>query len=393
MSALAGVRVLDLADESAIFASRVLADLGADVIRVEPPDGGRVRALAPFLRDEPGMERSLVHLAHDAGKRSLALDWRAPAGAPLLRRLVATADVVVETEPPGSLAARGLGHDDLAALRPGLVHVSVTPFGQRGPWSARKTSDLVAAAAGGLLWVSGAPEDPPTQMGADASFKLASLVALAGVMIALRGRAANGGRGVWLDVSIQQAVAMACVQTSNPNHWLWNRHVPKRPGLSGALECADGRFATLNVMADGFPAFLRWARELGLASELSDADWESVRGQRGGRGLLRGLAKSLPRADFLREAWARGLHALPIQSFEDLARCEHFAATGQFREVAHEPLGASLGFPRSALEAVSGTCLRGRAPLLGEHDDAIFAELGLAPDERARLARAGVIRR
>ncbi len=393
MTALAGVRVLDLADESAIFTSRVLADLGADVIRVEPPDGGRVRRLAPFLDDAPGMERSLVHLAHDAGKRSVALDWRAPAGADVLRRLVATADVLVETEPPESLATRGLGHDDLIALRPDLIHVSVTPFGQQGPWRDRKTSDLVAAAAGGLLWVSGDPADPPTQMGADASYKLASLVALAGVMVALHGRGANGGRGVWLDVSIQQAVAMACVQTSNPNHWLWNRHIPGRPGLPGALVCADGRFATLNVMADGFPAFLDWAREAGLASDLSDADWERVRGQRGGRGLLRGLAKSLPRETFLREAWARGLHALPIQSFEDLAACSHFAATGQFLEVPHEPLGRALGLPRSALAAVSGTRVRGRAPLLGEHDDEVFAELGLGAGERARLAAAGVIRR
>ena len=104
VTALDGVRVLDLADEAGVFATRILADLGADVLRVEPPDGGRVRRLAPFLGDEPGLERSLYHLHHNAGKRSITLDVETPRGAELLRKLAISADVLLETAAPGRLA-------------------------------------------------------------------------------------------------------------------------------------------------------------------------------------------------------------------------------------------------------------------------------------------------
>jgi crotonobetainyl-CoA:carnitine CoA-transferase CaiB-like acyl-CoA transferase len=397
MSALDGVRVLDLADESAVFTSRVLADLGADVLRVEPRDGGRVRHLAPFLGDEPGLERSLYHLHHNAGKRSITLEIETRRGAELLRQLATSADVLVETQPPGRLTEWGLGRDVLRTVNPALIHVSVTPFGQRGPWRMRKTSDLVAAAAGGLLFVSGEANDPPTQMGADASYKMASLVALAGCMIALAGRSADpSGAGAELDISIQEAVAMCVVQTANPNHWVWNGVVPGRPGLSGALECGDGRFATMNITADRFPKFLRWAKELGIETDLDEGDWSRARRDPNKqnaprRGILRRVAASYPRDEFLREAWARDMHALPIQTFEDLASCDHFLATGQFLDLAHEPLGTDLPFPRSALAAVAGTGVRRRAPLLGEHNAEIYGELGLKGSDLSRLAEERII--
>jgi crotonobetainyl-CoA:carnitine CoA-transferase CaiB-like acyl-CoA transferase len=397
VTALDGVRVLDLADESGVFATRILADLGADVLRVEPPDGGRVRRLAPFLGDEPGLERSLYHLHHNAGKRSITLDVETPRGAELLRQLASSADVLLETAPPGRLAELGLGAEALRTCNPALIYVSLTPFGQRGPWSTRKTSDLVAAAAGGLLFVSGDPADPPTQMGADASYKMASLVALAGCMIALAGRAADAeGAGTHLDISIQEAVAMCVVQTANPNHWVWNGVAPGRPGLSGALECGDGRFVTLNITADRFPKFLRWAKELGIETDLDEGDWSRARrdpNQRNAprRGILRRIAASYARDELLREAWSRDMHALPIQSFEDLATCEHFLATGQFLKLAHEPLGTDLSFPRSALAAVTGAAVRRRAPLLGEHNAEIYGELGLGDSDVSRLAAERVI--
>ena len=136
------VRVIDLTDESAVFAGRLLADLGADVVRVEPPDGGRLRRLAPFLGDVPGPEHSLQHLYHNAGKRSVVLDRNTAEGQEDFRRLVASADILFETE---ALADR-----PLRELNPGLIHVTVTPFGLKGAWSKRKANDLIASAAGGL---------------------------------------------------------------------------------------------------------------------------------------------------------------------------------------------------------------------------------------------------
>ena len=137
MRPLTGTRVLDLADEPAVFAARILADLGADVIRVEHPSGGRVRGLAPFLNDEPGVERSYYHLYHNANKRSVALDIESEPGRESLKLLAAQSDVLLETQQPGRMAELGLGYEELSKLNPGLIHVSVTPHGQDGPWKDR----------------------------------------------------------------------------------------------------------------------------------------------------------------------------------------------------------------------------------------------------------------
>ena len=140
MASLTGIRVLDLADEPAAFAGRLLADLGADVVRVEHPSGGRLRQLAPFLDDEPGVERGYHHLYHNANKRSVTLDISEPKGRKQLRRLAATSDVLIETGASGALESLGLGYAELSALRPGLVYASVTPYGQEGP-VARSTGE------------------------------------------------------------------------------------------------------------------------------------------------------------------------------------------------------------------------------------------------------------
>ena len=231
VTALEGVRVLDLADESAVFATRILADLGADVIRVEPPDGGSVRNMEPFLDDEPGTERSLYHLYHNANKRSVTLDVSTVDGAAVLRRLAATADVVVETAAPGAMGALGLGYEDLKTVNSGIVYVSVTPFGQQGPWSGRLANDLVATAASGLLHVTGDPDGPPVQGAADPAYKVASLAAAAGAMIALTGREASADRtGAHLDISIQECARSTILDVSNPNIYTWDGEIPGRPG-------------------------------------------------------------------------------------------------------------------------------------------------------------------
>src|SRR6266478_2753704 len=154
--ALAGVRVLDLADQQGAFAGKLLAGLGADVVLVEPPEGSPLRSIPPFWQGVEDPERSLFFWFYNAGKRGIALDWRRPEGAERLRRLAARADVVIETEPPGTLAALGL-----RALNPRLVIASITPFGQTGPYRAWRASDTVAQAMGGMMFVNGHRDGPP----------------------------------------------------------------------------------------------------------------------------------------------------------------------------------------------------------------------------------------
>src|SRR3954465_12520496 len=171
---LRGVEVIDLAGPAAVFATRILADLGAHVLRLEPPGGDAVRRRAPFLDgDAPLTERSLYHLHHNANKESMVVDVATAEGRRALADVLHRADVVVETAGTGELEAIGCAYDDVRTGNPGVVGASVTPFGRTGPWSGRKGSDLIGAAAGGLLWVSGSPKDPPVLPRCHQSYKKA----------------------------------------------------------------------------------------------------------------------------------------------------------------------------------------------------------------------------
>ncbi len=342
-TALSDLRVLDLTDESGVFGSRLLADLGADVVRVEPADGGRLRGYAPFLDGEIGPERSYYHLFHNANKRSVVLDIETPAGANSFRRLAAGADVVVETRPPGEMAGLGLGYEDLSASNPGLIVVSITPFGQTGPWSAWKGCDLVGAAASGLLYPSGAAEDPPMHGNADPSYKMAGLQAVTGVLVALRGRAASG-RGAHIDISVQEASLMAMVQQLNPNLYAREGRVPARTGLYGPLfQCRDGRWVAVRVRPDRFKRFLDWATREGVDTDLTESSLAQL--QFGGRDIntvaevtktLRAVTSRLTIEQVLEIAWGLDLIALPVGRFDKMREEEHFIATRQFLPV-HQP--------------------------------------------------------
>lgn len=385
MASLTGTRVLDLADESGVFATRILADLGADVVRVEPPDGGRLRRLAPFLDDEPGTERSFYHLCHNANKRSVTLDISRPSEADVLKQMASTSDVLVETEAPGEMASLGLGYPDLKAINPGLIYVSVTPFGQCGPWKDRKGSDLVAAASSGLLFVAGQFDDPPTVAGGDQSFKMASLAAAAGVLIALVGRDSDPDRvGAHLDISVQESASMAALQTSNANLFTWNGDIPQRPGMTrGVFECSDGKWVTLNVTEDRLRAFLGWVQESGIEIDLAK---ELERGGSGPMlmpqvlGLTARLAERYTRRQFLVRTGELDMMALPVHDFEDLAECEQLRETDQFFQVWSDTLGRGLGFSRSAVDVFSERTIINRAPSLGEHNVEVYRELGLSAD-------------
>ena len=184
---LAGIRVVDLAEESAGLAGRILADLGADVVLIEPPEGVRARRLAPFVADEPGVERSCVHQVLNANKRSAII-----TDADQLRSLLAAADVVLHTDPSFSFGLAG-----------GPVLVGVTPFGPDGPRSSWLGSDLVGAAAGGLAWVSGERGDPPTRGAAEVAFTMAALAAATAAIIGLRSRDRSPDALVEIDISVQ----------------------------------------------------------------------------------------------------------------------------------------------------------------------------------------------
>jgi len=186
--ALHGIRVLDLADEKGALAGKLLAGHGADVVLVEPPGGSGLRSIPPFWQGTPAAERSIFFWLYAAGKRSVTLDVATPAGAARLRRLVADADVLIETGPPGRLDVLGVGADALREVNPRLVVASITPFGQRGPYRSWRASDTVAQAMGGMLYVNGHAEGPPLRALGLQAYHQAGIFAAIGIVSALLAR-------------------------------------------------------------------------------------------------------------------------------------------------------------------------------------------------------------
>jgi crotonobetainyl-CoA:carnitine CoA-transferase CaiB-like acyl-CoA transferase len=266
-----------------------------------------------------------------------------------------------------------------------LIYVSVTPFGLDAEWSERRANDLVASAAGGLLWVSGEPEHPPTHGAADSAYKMASLAAATGVMLALAGRDRDPERrGCHLDISMQEAVAMSVLQTSNPNILTWQGRVPQRPGMSGAYRCADGKWAFINPRPDRFPHFIAMLDGLGIEHDLVADDWPIARIGLGGAdnpmpALVEQMARMLPREQFLERSWAGDQLAMPIMDLPDMAGAEHFRVNEQFVDVEDPRRELVVSMVRSPVDAMAGTVSIRPAPMLGEHTDEVMTALDAAP--------------
>lgn len=358
---LSGVRVLDLAGQPAVFATRILADMGCDVIRPEPPGGDGLRRLAPFVDGIEGTERSLWHLYLNAGKQSVVIDRQTPAGREKFWLLVASADIIIETE--------CLDHDEVASRNPSAIHVTVSPFGLDGERAHWRATDLTCVAAGGLAYVCGSQDGPPLRPGGEQAHKLAGLAAAAAAVIALHGRDRSpASAGIHLDIAVQDAVAASMIQTANPSFWAWHRQVPRRPGLGAVLQCADGRWVTLTVRPNRRLAFADWAERRGAGHA---AEWAALRDpaadlQAVWRAIV-GIVGAVPRDEVMAAVARLDLMGLPVNTLPDLADCDHLQAIGEFTAVEHENLGRTLHFPRSPAGDLAWPVLS-RAPGLGEHD-------------------------
>ena len=185
-AALSHWRVLDLTDRPNQLCARVFADFGAEVIKLEPPEGDPSREQEPFFGDIHGLERSLTFTYLNRGKKSVTLDLRNATDRQRLRSLAGRADVLVEDRQPGELARLGLGYEDLRQLHPGLVYVSITPFGQTGMYSSHRGGDLIAQATGGIMFANGDPARRPAMAPYELLAQLTCLHAAFGVLVALR---------------------------------------------------------------------------------------------------------------------------------------------------------------------------------------------------------------
>ena len=204
---LDGIRVLDLTGEPGFLAGMLLGELGADVVKVEPPAGDPARRRPPFWGGIPDPERALLWLALNTSKRGLTLDLDRPRGRELFLDLVRRADVLLESEPPGRMAERGIGWQELQAENPRLVHCAVTPFGQSGPHAGWRGSDLTVCARSGNLYATGDPDRAPVRCSLPVAYYHGGIEAAVGVVFALLAREETG-RGQHVDVALQEAMVM-----------------------------------------------------------------------------------------------------------------------------------------------------------------------------------------
>ncbi len=415
-SLLGPFRVLDLSDAKGYLCGRVLGDFGADVIKVEPPGGDPGRTIGPFYRDDPHPEKSLYWLGYNCNKRGITLDIEAAEGQGIFRKLVRSADFVIESAPPGRMAALGLDYQSLRRIQPGIILTSITSFGQSGPWSHYAGSDIALWALSSYMYVTGDEDRPPVCPSFPQSFLHAGLEAATASLVALHHRELTG-EGQWVDVSAQDSLAVVNLQ--NQQYWNLARFNPKRAGsaqmLSGVRwsrqkrlwKCRDGFVIFIissgNMGAPGNRALTQWMASEGLAPDfMQRIDWEAFDPQ--GKELsdeqylgmltaIGGFFERHTKAELYAGSVPQRIVLYPCNTTEDLMRDDQLRARGFWTEVAHPELGGALTYPRPCMCFSESACgIRRPAPRIGQHNEEVYAgELGLSRDELARLRREGVV--
>jgi crotonobetainyl-CoA:carnitine CoA-transferase CaiB-like acyl-CoA transferase len=383
----AGLRVVEIANDPAgEMAALQLAHMGADVVKVEPVGGAASRHTGPYVGGVADPERSLAYWYYNGNKRSVVLDLADDDGRIAFDALLDTADVLVTSLHPTELRDNGL---DLAALtheRPGLVVVSITPFGLSGPWSSYVSSDLIGLAASGLLVTSGYDDHsiPPIRPGGDQAFHTAASFAHIGIVLALIERQ-RSGRGDLIDVAMHDACNVTC-ELANP-YWFYPgalvqrqtcRHAQPEPTQPALFECADGYVYFALVLGDQKPwqMLVEWLESAGMAIDLTDPAYLDVGYRQENFAHIQDIIECfflVQRAeDAYLEGQQRGLPIGILNAPEDLFRDVHLRERGFFVAVDHPDHGEVLhpGVPYrfSAWDAAEPL----PAPRLGEHNDEIL---------------------
>ena len=424
-AALSDIRVLDLTGDIGVYATKLLADLGADVIRIEPPAGDPSRTIGPFLHDEMSAERSLYFFNLNTSKRSVTLDITCEAGRPLFLKLAATADVVVESFRPGYLDSLGLGYEALSRLKPDIIVTSVTGFGQDGPHAQYKSADIVGVAMSGMMTLAGDKADQPNMPYGYQGYIGAGIQAACGTMMALVHRD-NTDEGQHVDVSMQEALSIN--QETAMQTYDMTKAIRSRTGARGALpidvpgigvyECLDGQIFAYLGTPGGAPwtTMLEWMTRERMAEDLNDEPYVSLVRELNLRyltGLVREPEKlperlkvlahlyevfrkfcaSMSKWTLYEEGQKQRLMFGIVSTPEDLVNNPQLNAREWLQDVPHAHLGETLRYagPPYRLSETPWQ-IRSRPPLPGEHNNDVFAgELALAAEEYERLQSAGVI--
>ena len=414
---LSGYSILDLTDDKGHYCGKVLADLGADVIKIEPPGGDPSRNIGPFYKDTPDPEKSLSWWAYNTSKRGITLNLESDQGKDIFRRLVKNADAVVESSPPGYMDGLGLGYTALSEINPDIVVTSITPFGQTGPYKDWKADDLVGWAMAGQAYVTGDDDRPPCQISFPHGYLVTGSHAASGTLAALYYRECSG-EGQHVDVSMQEAVlwtTLILVQfwdimkinlfragsRRSMGTALFRLAFPCKDGHVGFL-VAGGQLASITM-----PPLIKWMAEEGMLGAFEDKkDWEArdwiekVDAMALTQETVDAWENSLlnffatkTKTEIYEKAREKSMIIYPVSTTKDLAENVQLKTRDFYVGVEHPELGETITYMGSPYKmTVDSWSIRRRAPLIGEHNKEIYdGELGLSQADMRLLKEAGVI--
>ena len=410
-SLLSGFRALDLTDEKGFVCGQILATLGVDVIKIEKPGGEPTRNIPPFYQDKPDPEKGLYWFAFNTDKRSVTLNLETERGQDLFRRLVAKADFVLESFSPGYMHGLGLGYAALSRVNKRIIVTSITHFGQKGPHSGYKGSELVDSAMSGVLDNTGDLDRPPVREALGTIYFHAGAAAALGTLISHYYREING-EGQQVDVSIQEVATSRAILCLLP--WQWDKRLIKRAGPIGHIglrpfrhiwPCKDGHISWMfNGGPIGAPAnraLSQWIDEEGMENPLSQVtNWEELdrfsMPQQMHDAFQDTISKFFlkrTKKEIAEEGLKRGINAVIASDPADVLSNSHLIARNFWIGLEHPELGVALNYPRHFfLCSKTENYVRRPAPNIGQDNNEIYGkELGLSSTEIAALKETKVI--
>jgi len=400
--ALHGVRVLDLTHYiTGPFAAKLLAGYGADIIKIERPDGGDpARKLGPFYHDEVQPEKSGLFLYLNMGKRGITLNLKHPLGVKIFKELVKTADIVIESYKPGVMAGLGLDYENLEKINPKLVMTSISNFGQTGPYRDYRTSELILRGMGEQMISAGRPDREPTKTGETISLYQVGITAAVGTVGAFLGSVFQGV-GQHVDMSMMEALTAGAPNQKNTCLIAYqycdqeeSRHLAEMAGYpGGAWPCQDGYF---NVFG-GRMYWPRIVKMLGEPEFLNDPKWTTPTAQSDPslkeefEAFLLNWSMQHTKKEVMRIAQENRVPCVAVQDIAEVVNDPHFNERGFFTELSH-PTAGKLKYPgRPFIMSETPFRVTRPAPLLGQHNREVYAETGYSGEDMTRLAEWGVI--
>ena len=416
--ALDGIRVLDLTTEMGQYAGKLLADLGADVIKVEPPGGDAARSVGPFAHDTISRESSLSWWYFNTNKRSVTCNLDTHNGQHAFRELARRADVVLDSYETGYMDARGVGFDALRASNPEVIYVSITGFGLDGPHAGWKATDIVGLAASGVLTLSGDPDDPPQTLGGNQGYITAALAAAQGATLAIF-RKERTGEGQLVEVSMQESLSIA--QETAMQQWDFQKtsrerqgEVARLPGI-GTYQTADGYVFSMVGAPAGAPltVLIDWLEEHGEAGELTGEheaeyralDWATLGAALADPAKMAELIKLFPAAqttltaffgsrtslEIYEEGQKRRLLIGMVSTPQDLVESRQLMARDWM--VPIEQAGETIDLPGPPYRLSATPVVNRRpAPFIGEHNLEVWVdEVGIPPGDLTAYVAEGAI--